>query len=150
MKTAKPSDWQWKALPSRASTISLDRSFSSGEIQRIQCGLIPEEMEDKWFIYWETDRLFFHRSWTGFCIYVVRFVPEGESHRMVEAKVNRDPEEYREQRDEYDARMISYLIDVLLLEQAADFPSDDPDSPNEAIRQWSQVGRAILGRGPRR
>ena len=22
-------------------------------------------MEDKWFIYWKDDALFFHRSWTG-------------------------------------------------------------------------------------
>jgi len=33
-------------------------------------GLVPEEIEDKWFIYWEDDTLFFHRSWTGNCIYV--------------------------------------------------------------------------------
>ena len=29
--------------------------------------------EDKWFIYWENDTLFFHRSWTGVCVYIVRF-----------------------------------------------------------------------------
>ena len=37
-------------------------------MDQIRAGHIPEMMEDKWFIYWQDDRLFFHRSWTGYCI----------------------------------------------------------------------------------
>ena len=36
-------------------------------------------MEDKWFIYWKEGMLFFQRSWTGFCIYVVRFAADGDA-----------------------------------------------------------------------
>jgi hypothetical protein len=148
MKAAKESDWQTQPLPSQRSTIPLDRRFSSAEIQRLRSGLVPEEMEDKWFIYWQDDTLFLHRSWTGFCVYVVRFAPEGDAYRMVEAEVNRDPEQYRETNDDRDARMISYLIDVLFLGRQADFPSDEPDSEKTALQQWSQVGRAMLGQRP--
>lgn len=97
------------------TTIVLDRSFSPSEMERICAGHIPEAMEDKWFIYWQCDTLFFHRSWTGYCIYVVHFAVEGEAGRMVRAEVNRDYEQYQREDDEQDARMISRLIDYLLL-----------------------------------
>jgi hypothetical protein len=148
MKRAERSDWQTKELPSKRITIPLNRSFSPCEIQRMQAGLVPEQMEDKWFIYWQDDRLFFHRSWTGFCVYVVRFTNEGDCYRMIEAEVNRDPEQYRETSDERDARMISYLIDVLLLHQGATFPSEEPSPEKQALMQWSQVGRAMFGQHP--
>ena len=101
----------------------LDRGFSASETQRLRKGLVPIDMDDRWFIYWEDDRLFFHRSWSGFCVYVVRFTPTGDGSRMIEAHVNRDPEQYTETRDAHDAKMISYLIDILLLQNEAAFPS---------------------------
>ena len=41
---------------------------------------------------------------------------------MIEADVNRDPEQYKETSDKRDAEMISYLVDTLLLHQEAVFP----------------------------
>ena len=111
---AKKSDWQTTALPSDVSTITLNRRFSLQEFQRIQRGLVPKEMEDKWFIYWQDDALFFHRSWSGYCIFVVRFVSEGEGYRMVSAELNRDPDQYKQLDDRSDARLIDDLIDSLL------------------------------------
>jgi len=148
MKTAKQSDWQTKELPSKRVTISLDRSFSPSQIQRMRLGLVPEQMEDKWFIYWEKDTLFFHRSWTGVCVYIVRFTSQGDCYHMVAADVNRDPEQYREESDERDAKMISYLIDVLLLQQEAAFPTGESSPEKQALMAWSQVGRAMLGQHP--
>ena len=94
MKAAERSDWQTEQLPSKRITIPLNRSLTLSEMQRLRSGLVPEQMEDKWFIYWQNDRLFFHRSWTGFCIYEVRFTSQGDCYRMVDADVNRDPEQY--------------------------------------------------------
>jgi hypothetical protein len=148
MKVAEQSDWQTKELPSKRTTITLNRSFPLPEIERMRAGLLPQEMEDKWFIYWQDDRLFFHRSWTGFCVYVVRFTNQGDCYRMVEADVNRDPEQYSETNDEHDAAMISYLIDVLLLHQEANFPSAESSPETGALMQWSQVGRAMFGQHP--
>jgi hypothetical protein len=105
-------------------------------------------MEDKWFIYWKDDTLFFHRSWTGFCIYVVSFAAEGDSFRMIAADVNRDPEQYKATNDERDAGMISYLVDVLLLHQEAVFPSAELPSEKQTLTIWSQIGRAMLGQHP--
>lgn len=145
MKTAEPSDWQNEALPAQRATVRLNRAFSPADMQQIRLGLIPEAMEDKWFVYWQDDTLFFHRSWTGICVYVVRFVAESFGHRMVEATVNRDPQQYKETSDQRDAEIISYLIDLLLLQRDAAFPSDESSPETRALMQWSLIGRAMLG-----
>lgn len=149
MNAAKKSDRYTTDLPTAKSTIVLNRTFSTSEIQRIREGLVPHQMEDKWFIYWHDDALYFHRSWTGNCIYKVRFIAEDGCYRMIEADVNRDPKQYRETRNQHDAKMISYLIDTLLLQQEAVFPSDEPDPEKDALMQWSQIGRAMFGQHPR-
>lgn len=148
MKPAAPTDWKTEPMPAQKITISLDRTFSSQEITRIRSGLIPQQMEDKWFIYWQDDALFFHRSWTGYCIYTVHFAAAGDGSKMVSAEVNRDPSQYRETNDQQDAAMIAYLIDVLLLHQASVFPSDETSPETRAVKNWSQVGRAMFGQHP--
>lgn len=148
MKNAKKSDWKTVEHPSARMTIMLDRRFTSQEMTKIRKGLIPEKMEDKWFVYWHKNTLFFHRSWTGLCIYRVRFVADGTSWRMVEADVNRDPEQYRETIDGMDAGLISWLIDVLLLRKDVEYPSEESMDGLQPLRMWSLAGRAILGEHP--
>ena len=111
-------------------------------------GVIPEEMEDKWFAYWEDGTLFFHRSWTGFCVYIVRFVCDDDGTTAVEADLNRDPEQYKNTDEQYDVEMIAYLVDVLLLRRPSRFPSRSSSKTRAALEQWSQVGRAGLGEHP--
>ena len=147
-KRAVPADWNTNPLPEQRTTIALDRVFSPKDMDRIRVGLIPEMMEDKWFIYWRDKALYFHRSWTGNCTYVVHFASEGEAWRMVCAEVNREYEQYQCTNDDYDAKMISYLIDVVLLHRPADFPTEDDDSDTSVAGQWASVGRAMLGRHP--
>ena len=115
-------------------------------MDHIRQGVIPEVMEDKWFIYWNDDALFFHRSWTGFCIYVVRFAADGDTWRMIQADVNRDRRQYEETDDDRDALLISYLIDVLLLGRHAEFPHAGSSAGESVIANWSLVGRAMTGR----
>ncbi len=148
MRKATSSAWQTKPLPKKRTTVPLDQSFSENEILRFQIGVIPEEMEDKWFVYWEDDTLFFHRSWTGFCLYVVRFVCDDNGATAVEADLNRDPEQYKNTDDQYDVEMIPYLVNVLLLKKPVPFPSRSLSKTRAALEQWSQVGRAGLGEHP--
>ncbi len=154
MRVARKSDWQTHDMPERHSTITLTRRFEPHEMELIQFGLIPEDMGDKWFVYWQEDTLYLHRSWTGFCIYVVRFTRESERFQMTEADLNRDAEQYSQTHDRYDAKMIEYLIDTLLLHQDVEYPIEDDESgeasdPGKvALQQWSQIGRAMLGDHP--
>ena len=146
-RIAVPSAWKTHALPVRRASVTLDRVFSPQDMDRIRRGVVPEAMEDKWFIYWKEDRLFFHRSWTGFCIYVVRFAADGDAWRMMQADVNRDPRQYQETDTDRDARLIAYLIDVVLLHRHVEFPP--AGSPQEsALTNWSVVGRTMMGQHP--
>lgn len=150
MKTAKQTDWKTEPLPSKRTTITLNRRFSSTDMRKIRTGLVPEQMEDKWFIFWAHDTLHFHRSWTGHCIYVARFVKDGDVCVMIEADVNRDPTQWTETSDERDAEMITYLVDLLLLHQHAVMPRDDLSKEKRVIREWSLVGRAMFDQYPYR
>jgi len=120
----------------------------------ICCGLKPEQMEDKWFVYWEDQTLFLHRSWTGHCIYAARFEPqegEGGNWRCTDFDVNRDSQQYNSHCDDADMKMLSYLIDVLLLRRESSFPkAGDGGRASAALRTWSSVGRAALGKHPAR
>ncbi len=147
-RRATPADWKTLPLPDERTAIDLDRRFSLEELDQIQRGIIPEEMEDKWFVYWEEDTLFFHRSWTGVCVYVVRFRCEEDGLTMIGAEVNRDSKQYRLEDIAHDAEMIPYLVNVLLLKRPAPFPSKSSSKTRAALEQWSQVGRAGLGEHP--
>lgn len=112
---AKPPDWKTEPLPIKRTVVALNRSFSRDEMERIQAGFVPEVMEHKWFIYWHDKRLFFHRSWSGYCVYIVSFARQGDTWTMISAEVNRDPQQYRSTDDEFDKDNISDLIDGFLL-----------------------------------
>ena len=146
-RTAVPSAWKTRTLPARRASVTLDRVFSQEDMDRIHRGVVPETMDDKWFIYWTEGALYFHRSWTGFCIYVVHFAAEGDVWRMLLADVNRDPRQYEETDTDRDARLIASLIDVLLLHRHVAFPP--AGSPRaSALANWGVVGRAMMGRHP--
>jgi ADP-ribosylglycohydrolase len=135
-------------MPDQRSTIELDQRYPPEELARIKLGLIPDQMEDKWFVYWQDETLFFHRSWTGICVYAVRFRCDDDGAAMVAADINRDPEECGTADDDDHAELIPYLIDVLLLRRPATYPSAQSSDAEEALEQWSVVGRAGLGVHP--
>lgn len=147
-RPAKPTDWKAEPFPQECAEISLDRTFSLDELAKIKNGVVPKEMEDKWFIYWQDDGLFFYRSWTGYCIYIVCFDVTEDGAETTSAAINREPDQYNCTDDTYDAEMISYLIDTLLLRRLARFPSRQDSPEKTAIEQWSVVGRAAIGEHP--
>ncbi|MEH1868518.1 MAG: hypothetical protein V7K69_26460 [Nostoc sp.] len=111
MQIAKRDDWKTEEMPSASTNLTVEKVYSQEEFNRIAAGIIPEQMEDKWFIFYEAPWLYLHRSWTGFCIFKVRFQVLGESVKIVEVQVNRDPAEYSNTDDERDASMLEILLD---------------------------------------
>lgn len=87
-RMARSADWKTTPLPECRIEIPLDLFFEEEEAERLQRGLNPEEMEDRWFIYWEGDALYCHRSWTGICMFVVHFERRGAVWLAVKAEVN--------------------------------------------------------------
>ena len=112
-------------------------------MELIKKGVVPEQMEDKWFIYYSNSHLHFHRSWTGFTVYIVRFNEDGDEATAVDFQANRDPEQYKESDDARDVQMLTYLINTLLLYQLAEFPG-----MGGPLGAWSMAGRASLGQHP--
>ncbi len=131
--------WKTEPFPANRGRLKLDRSFDPAEWDALQEGVIPEEMEDKWFIYEEGGWLNFHRSWTGFCNYRVHLRKTQKGGEIAEAWASRDKDQYSGVDDGYDARLLSWLIDVLLLKRPAPWP--DSGEGDEPLRQWSRVGR---------
>ena len=129
----------------------LKLSFSKEQYLKIKNGLIPNEMEDKWFIYFENDWLFFHRSWTGFGIYRAEIVTEmdnseGREYAIKDFYVERNKKYYNYESDEYDLDVLLQLIvwGLLELDVRKHFFDKYGTGEQSSIKMWSEFGQLIF------
>nr|WP_022693632.1 hypothetical protein [Ponticaulis koreensis] len=116
-------------------------TFSIDEFEKISTGVIPVQMEDKWFIFMEGTRLFFHRSWTGQAVYCVTFIRHGDSVSVESAMISdaiKQPVDLN-----YHSKLLHWLIGVLLLDQPLKFPVPSKIS----TKQVSAYQHHIAGTG---
>ena len=106
MKAAEKSDWKTYDMPKQHDTFYFQRNFTDAQMAKLRHGNIPEAMEDKWFWYMDDNTLFAHRSWTGFCIYIIEFSTTGK-HRVL---VNRDPDQYKCTSIDQDIELLNDLL----------------------------------------
>ena len=140
--------WKNLPLPAQRARLPVERTFTGRDYNRLAHGLIPGSMDDKWFIFMENETLFFQRSWTGVCIYQVQL--DGQ-HRIEDAWVNRDTEQYKETNIEYDSKLLYFLIDNLLLGHNMPFPVS-PNIPSglpDGVYQHHVSGTAYPQKQPR-
>jgi hypothetical protein len=142
-KAATRESWKTKPLPAARVALRYARRFDRGEHDRLRRGLVPDQMEDKWFIFLEGSWLYFHRSWTGTCIYAVKLREEDEGFAIEEAWANRAPEEYRETDGAYDTKLLAFLVDRLLLGLSVTFPLREHVDPAKA----SAIIHNVVGYG---
>jgi hypothetical protein len=145
---AKKADWKTEPPPELRSVISIERYFTHAEMTVMMQGVIPEVMEDKWFIYFSENHLYFHRSWTGICTYVVEFDPPPNGWRAIRLFANRDPTQYACTDDSADVALLWFLIDVLLLHRTHVFPDSGLSEEEAPLVAWHIAGRAMAGRHP--
>ena len=128
--------------PGLMTPLPYQATFSREEYATITRGLIPGEMEDKWFVFWEADALFLHRSWTGLCVYRVAFRDCGDRFEVAEATVAANREHYRRGSDRHEAALLDFLIRGLLLHQPVAFPmpSQLPASAHPGLYQLLVAG----------
>ena len=141
MNQATKDDWRRKPLPEKHNMVSTHRLFSKDEMRQICLGYVPEEMENKWFVYFEENKLYFHRSWTGTLLFIAYFRKNDEQYEMFKADLNRDNKQYTAEDDEEDIQIINNLIDRLLLHRHIDLSSEDLQS---VLSNWSMYGSAML------
>jgi len=114
-RPAEPGDWKTLPMPEQHARLPFERTVDARQMAKLREGFVPSEQEDKWFVVYTDDALTFYRSWTGFCIYRVRFAARGvERFAVVEVTVNREPDQYRNVDDAADVRTLDSLIDSLL------------------------------------
>ena len=142
--TATSASWKNLRPPAERESLGFEDVFTDADAERMMRGVVPEQMEDKWFIYFADGWLRFHRSWTGAFIYALRMAGCPAGVRIVESWVNRNPQQYSGSDTAYDRKLVRFLIDAFLLQKpGATFPMP----PNAAtapsgLVQHSAVGRA--------
>lgn len=126
----KATSSSWKRLPfGDVVPLSYAGSFDEQQVARLKEGLVPKEMEDKWFIYYEDPHLFFHRSWTGQPVYRITLAPDGAGARVTQAHWSKDLASADHADPEYQSQLLDFLISNLMLGQAKPFPR--PQGLNE-------------------
>lgn len=133
VSAATRADWKTQAMPEATVTRVVDRRYAAAQAEAIRFGSIPWQMEDKWFIFYEDGKLFFHRSWTGLCVFVMHFREDGDALVAERLDIN------QETMDDDSESLAFYLIDALLLKRPGDMPGAEPDNPS---REWSVMGQA--------
>ena len=92
----------WKNIPiDNPNRIDIDFLFTEKQFSKLTKGLIPQQMEDKWFIYYENEWLNFHRSWTG--------------NGMYKAKLNKVADLISEIFDDYQFETAGFLMECSLM-----------------------------------
>jgi len=91
----------WKAEPMRAPkrVPPPPCTWTDGEITALRRGLVPKDMEDRWFAFMEGDWLFLFRSWTGIAVYEARFEAVTGGWGITELVVTGDRDLYRSTSD---------------------------------------------------
>jgi hypothetical protein len=79
-------------------------------MQVVKRGHIPDEMEDHWFMYCDDSTIRYYRSWTGICIFIAKFVEEGDMFTITELQVNRDSEQYGSKDNDHDVALFMALL----------------------------------------
>ena len=115
MVLATRSSWKVQSPPSDRQYFEFPMEFSKADGERLKLGYIPKGGDDKWFIFFEDDWLYFHRSWTGICIYGVQLCSLSNGVRITSAWANRDRGVYNSPGLEADIRTVHRLMHTILL-----------------------------------
>ncbi len=96
MEQTNASNWETKAMPCESAHFMLGRAITDREWSILQKGHIPKDMDDRWFFYTEEDKVYFHRSWTGICIYIIKIETEADGTKtLTDVTVNQNKEQYK-------------------------------------------------------
>jgi hypothetical protein len=114
-KAVTRDEWKLHKMPKSHAAILASRRFSAREIEKIKLGFRPNSMDDHWFIFYEKDHLYIHRSWTGYCIFIVQFCSEARGYVASELCANRNPKQCWSRDDCYDVQVAFWVIDYFML-----------------------------------
>jgi len=109
-KVATKDSWKTEPMPAESVLIPMNVKIPRAAMQIVKCGHIPDAMEDHWFMYCDGSTIRYYRSWTGFCIFIAKFVEEGDMCAITELQVNRDSEQYGSKDNDHDVALFMALL----------------------------------------
>ena len=110
MEIVKKDDWQTLNMPNEVEVFVLEKKLNKEHIDLLKKGFLENNMDAKWFMYCEEDKMYIHRSWTGYCIYIVTLSTSGE----LLISVNRNKRQYSETNLEFDRFFVDHLISLFI------------------------------------
>ena len=114
-------DWQAVRYDGPCRVLPYEDTFTAEEFEALQAGVIPESMDDKWFVFYEQPQLFLHRSATGLFVYRVTLAADGDGSRVAEAVMSSELE--GSQSVDYEASLLRWILRcVLLAQDDVEFP----------------------------
>lgn len=108
--TVKKDDWQTIDMPNNVENFTLEKKLDDKYIELLKLGYLENSMDSKWFMYCEDNKMYIHRSWTGYCIYIVELSNTG----FLDVLVNRNEKQYAETNLEFDRFFVDHLISFFI------------------------------------
>ena len=106
LRAARRDDWRAEPDPPHLRPLAFEKTFDPSQAATLALGTVPEEMENKWFVFQEGDKLHLHRSWTGILVFRIT-VTAGRLH-----DVEFNAEQFNGT-DEEAATSLGHLVDWL-------------------------------------
>ena len=143
-RTASRTSWKTEEIDVPRN-ISLKILFTERQFNIIKQGLIPKQMEDKWFIFFENNILYMHRSWTGYGMYRAEIIRNGNIYAIDELSVERNKEKNSNEDDEVDKDIFVNLLSVALLGISPYLlHNNELDSDKDLLSKWGTYGSLLL------
>jgi len=144
-KTATRTIWKNGPIVD-AKRIKIALHFTEEQFLNLKKGLIPHEMEDKWFIFFEDDWLYFHRSWTGYGIFKAQLTKETRGYSIKEFWAERKHEKYSNEDDRSDIEALCFLIagGLLRVDVREIYVQNNIKSETDFIKGWSDFGSLLF------
>jgi hypothetical protein len=139
----------WNNFPiENPKLIDTELYFTDKQFEKLTKGLIPHQMEDKWFIYYENDWLYFHRSWTGYGIYKAKLNKEQDGYSIREFWVERNQQKYQNEDDKADIESFFFLIvrGLLDIDVRNNYFGNHITSEIDSIKGWSNFGNLLFNK----
>jgi len=134
-------DWKTNEF-SKAQIIKVILPITESQYAKIRFGLLPLQMEDKWFVYFNDGRIHFHRSWTGDKVYEAKVEKLDSQYVIKEILVERDVKLYSCTDDIKDFRSFLFILGRGILGMNIEPPIDE-SKEDGILRVWSDFGKMI-------
>ena len=130
-KKAEAISWGIEPLKEGIS-IPLTLEIDKEQIELISKELIPQVIEDKWFMYFEKPYLYLHRSWTGQAVFKLKFTESSTGYFVSEALLSSDIAKTHEVEIKYQGEIAFFLVSHFQLEKKVSYPM-------QSKKKWWQI-----------